>query len=369
MRKQRGVWLVWCAVLGVLYLFENDTATRMLWVCSLVLPLFDGLLTAIAVRRLQLALHAPHQAEKGSAIPLDIRIDRALPPVVFRARIRCENLLTGETGSYTAWVRRSGIRHAAHRCLLHTGHCGMLSVQLTVEVCGFFGLFERSAVAEKQAVIWVPPVLLPLHVVPSEADAAREDRVAGVSRPLFGSEDAFAVRAYMPGDSVRLIHWKLSEKLDTVMVRAAESPLSDQLLLGIDLSSAANASAIDRMTQTLFSLSHALLGSGIPHSLYWLASTSAQPELRRIETEADYASFEADYFSITPHRSLSLVPDEAAAGYAHALLVGGPPLAQAFAAAQEQRITLLTDAPDPHDLPDACRILPLPDAGDMILML
>lgn len=368
MLKRRGLWLVWCAALGVLYLFENHTATRILWVCSLVLPLLDGLLTAIAVRRMQLALHAPPQAEKGSGIPLDIRIDCGIPLVGFHAHIRCENRLTGETGGCTVRVQRSGIRHAAHRCLLHAGHCGMLTVQMTMEVCGFWGLFERS-VTEKQAVIWVPPILLPLHVVLSGDDAAGEDGIAGVSRPLFGCADAFTVREYMPGDPVRLIHWKLSEKLDTVMVREPESPLPEQLLLGIDLSSAADATAIDRMTQTLFSLSHALLSSGIPHGLYWLASTSEQPELRRIETEADYAAFEADYFSIMPHRSLSLVPGEAAAGYAHALLIGEPPLAQTFAAAQGQRITLMTDDADPHDLPDACRILPLPDVEDMTIML
>lgn len=360
---------MWCAALGVLYLFENQTATRMLLVCSLTLPLLDGLLTAIAVRRMQLALHAPLQAEKGSEIPLDIRIDRIIPPVGVRAHVRCENRLTGETGCYTAWVRRSGIRHAAHRCLLHAGHCGMLTVHLTVEVCGFFGLFERSATAEKQAVIWVPPVLLPLHIVPSEDDAAREDGASGVSRPFCGSADAFALRAYMAGDPVRLIHWKLSEKLDTVIVRAPESPLPEQLLLGIDLSSAADAPAIDRMTQTLFSLSHALLNSGMPHGLYWLASASEQPELRRMETEDDYAAFEADYFSITPHRSLPLVPGEAAAGYSHAVLIGEPPLARAFAAAQGQRITLITDAANPHDLPDTCRILPLPNADDMTILL
>lgn len=359
---------MWCAALGVLYLFENRTATRILLVCSLALPLLDGLLTAIAVRRLQLALHAPPLAEKGSEIPLDIRIDRVIPLVGFRAHIRCENRLTGETGLHTAWVQRSGIRTASHRCLLQAGHCGMLTVHLTVEVCGFLSLFERSVAAAKQAAIWVPPALLPLQVVLSGDDAAREDRAASVIRPLYSAGDAFAVREYMPGDSVRLIHWKLSEKLDTVMVREPESPLPEQLLLGIDLSSAADAPAIDRMTQTLFSLSHALLNSGLPHGLYWLASTSEQPELRRMETEADYAAFEADYFSITPHRSLPLVPGEAAAGYSQALLIGEPPLAQAFAAAQGQRITLMTDA-DPHDLPDTCRILPLPGAENMTIML
>lgn len=360
---------MWCAALAVLYLFENQTATRIVLVCSLVLPPLDGLLTAVASRRLRLALHAPAQAEKGGAIPLDIRIGCAVPLVGFRAHVRCENRLTGETGQYTAWVQRSSIRQAAHRCLLRAEHCGMLSVHLTVEVCGLLGLSERSIAAGQQADIWIPPVLLPLQVALSEDGAAQEDSAPGVSRLPQSAGDAFSVREYVPGDCIRLIHWKLSEKLDTAMVREPESSLPEQLLLGIDLSCAADAPEIDRMTQALFSLSRALLDSGLPHGLCWLASTAEQPELRRMETEADYAAFEADYFSITPHRNLPLVPGEAAADCLHAVLIGKPPLAWAFASAQGRRITLMTDADDPHDLPDACRILPLPGDQDTTITL
>lgn len=358
---------MWCAVLGVLYLFENNTATRILMVCSLALALLDVLCVLAAARWLRCLVQAPDCAIKGGELPLDIRVDCPVPMVQLRARVHSENRLTGESAQAGVWLRRTGVGHAAQRCLLRAAHCGTVSVQVQVDVCGLLGLYERRTVAEQRVNVWVPPSLQPMQVNLSEDGFDWEDSAAEGGRLPGAWGDSFAIRAYVPGDAVRLIHWKLSEKLHDVMVRTPEAPLPERLLLAIDLSASPSAQQIDAMTERLLSLSRALLSAGMPHGVFWLPAQAVQPELRRVETEADWAAFEADYFSVTPHRSAPLAPNEAAAGYSHVVVLGAPSLARAFAALGGRRVTVMTDN---CDSAEGCRVIPLMgDAADVPMTL
>lgn len=356
MARRRGIWLLWCAGLSALYLFENNTATRVLLVCSWALVLLDGPLAVAAARAVRCSIEAPERAEKGEGLPLEIRVRCPVPMVRLRARVQSENRLTGERAQAEVWLRRTGFVCASQRMMLRAAHCGVVSVRVQVDACGLLGLYARRKVAERCVSVWVPPVLRPEQVALAKEGSAWEDGAADGRRVPGDTGDAFAVRAYAPGDPVRLIHWKLSEKQGDVMVRAPEAPLPERLLLAIDLSCTSSAQEIDAMTERLFSLSQALLAAGLPHGVFWRPEGAAQPELRRVESEADRAALEADYFAITPSRSAPLLPNGATAAYAHVVLLGTPALARAFAGTDGRRVTLMTDSCEPAA---GCRVVPL----------
>lgn len=366
MARCRGLWLLWCAALGVLYLFENNTVTRILLICSLALALLDVLCVSAAARTLRCSVQMPERAQKGGELSLVIRADCPIPMVQLRARVRSENSLTGECAQAETGLRRTNPCRAEQRCMLRAQHCGVVGVQIEVDVCGLLGLYVRRAVAQRHAKVWVQPVVRPVQAALQEDGSAWDDGAADGRRHPGDFGDSFAVRAYVPGDSVRLIHWKLSEKLHDVMVRVPEAPLPERLLLAIDLSASPSAQSIDAMTERLFSLSRALLAARIPHGVFWLPARAAQPELRRVETEADWAALEADYFSVTPHRSIPLAPNEAAAGYSHVAVLGDSPLARAFANLGGRRVTLVTDD---CDSAEGFRVAPLTGDADMPVML
>ena len=50
-----------------------------------------------------------------------------------------------------------------------------------------------------------------------------------------GDESTVNIREYMYGDSSKLIHWKLSSKLDELMITEKENVLDSQIILAIDL--------------------------------------------------------------------------------------------------------------------------------------
>ena len=43
--------------------------------------------------------------------------------------------------------------------------------------------------------------------------------------------ETYDIRSYMPGDNIRQIHWKLTGKLDDVMIREKSYPVDDTVLL------------------------------------------------------------------------------------------------------------------------------------------
>ncbi|MGN0778325.1 MAG: DUF58 domain-containing protein [Aristaeellaceae bacterium] len=325
MGKRRVCWLIWCAMLGVLYLFENNTASRMLLVCSLVLPFIDWVMVTVAMRHLRFRMELPEQAEKNSDIPIEVHVDGTVPMVRFFAELQSENRLTDETVQYASWVRQTACSY-----LMQTEHCGMLHLRLKLTVSGLLGLFERTAGENRQGVVWVLPTVEPVQIVLREDGALQEGNTVATRRPWQDVSDSSGIREYVPGDPVRMIHWKLSEKMDTLMLREDAYAVSEQLLLAVDCSSAVDGEAVSDMTEMLFSISHALLDNGIPHGVLWHPASAVQPELRRIESPMEQAAFETDYFSVTPHRSLPLAATEAAQQYAHVVLIGNTSLLQSF---------------------------------------
>lgn len=54
-----------------------------------------------------------------------------------------------------------------------------------------------------------------------------------LSKKGYDATEVFELREYQPGDSIRTIHWKLSEKFDTVLVREPSDTSSYDILCGL----------------------------------------------------------------------------------------------------------------------------------------
>ena len=99
-------------------------------------------------------------------------------------------------------------------------------------------------------------------------------------RAGFDQSEVFEIRPYRPGDKTAQIHWKLSQKTDTLMLRQGSLPVKNALLLILEApqgkensESAADLSErAQRAAATLFSLSESLAEKGVQHHIGYLAS-------------------------------------------------------------------------------------------------
>lgn len=99
-------------------------------------------------------------------------------------------------------------------------------------------------------------------------------------RAGFDQSEVFEIRPYRPGDKTAQIHWKLSQKTDTLMLRQGSLPVKNALLLILEApqgkensESAADLSErAQRAAARLFSLLESLAEKGVQHHIGYLAS-------------------------------------------------------------------------------------------------
>jgi uncharacterized protein (DUF58 family) len=114
------------------------------------------------------------------------------------------------------YLPRGATREIAYQ--LPTGQRGVHAVgPLRWERPGAFGFFRREQAQAQRLTLYVHPLT---HPVPLGAAlrAQRWDSATTDAAPE-GTITFHRLREYLPGDDLRLIHWRSSARLDTLMVR------------------------------------------------------------------------------------------------------------------------------------------------------
>lgn len=287
MRGRRILWgLLVAGALG-LYLFENHTGTRALLVSLAAAPFLLALPLLAARRNGGASLGLPARAARGARLDGTLRLDGLPPGVRAEAVLEARNRLTGERDEM---VLRPGARGAAAFSLT-AAHSGLIRVRLERLVLRDpLGLFERRLSREAEACVTVPPEVFPLSLRP-DAGAASPS-----GRPRRGvSMEPGEIRPYLPGDPLRRIHWKLSRKTGTLLVREDEAflPEAERVLL-LELAAPLTPPEADALLDLLASLSHALLEEGTPHTVGWHDGRADAYRSLEIRTAADGAALEAE---------------------------------------------------------------------------
>ena len=103
------------------------------------------------------------------------------------------------------------------RILADTGRCGMLECTLdSMRVLDSMGLFSirRKVPVAAQLPVMPQPISAPELPKPDQPQSVHLR-----PRPGGGPGEDYDLRAYRPGDPIRLLHWKLSSKRDELVIR------------------------------------------------------------------------------------------------------------------------------------------------------
>lgn len=142
-----------------------------------------------------------------------------------------------------------------------------------VTVYDFLGIFQKSFSGDTRHSIYVIPETFLSSVDISNRNAPNMDSdYYSDTRKGYDSGETFAIREYVPGDSTKFIHWKLSSKLDKVLVRELGFPIQNSILVLLETGwtdRQPSASAVDAMLEAFISLSHSLCDSGMEHHMCW----------------------------------------------------------------------------------------------------
>lgn len=248
---------------------------------ALLLPPVSLLACCLAGRRLSAQLVLPTTAAKGSAsvgcLRLTNRSRLPLPRVL--CRLRLVNDLTQEEQTLVLRAALAPGRCTEREFLLESAHCGRIYVQLRSAVLlDYCGLFSKAVPCRTDARITVLPSLFPCEA--SFSPAAGDETELSLPRRGTDVMETFQLREYQPGDDIRRIHWKLSSKVDTLLLREPGQTVSRSVLLFWDKRPPCQPAQMDAMAEAAASVCLALCDSGISFDLCWTGAD--EPETRRI---------------------------------------------------------------------------------------
>lgn len=284
-----GAALLWlCVLLGLLtvVLWTGSAAALAGLGAAVLFLLAAAVVSAVQARRVTLRLSLPPSAEKNAELrgALALRADTRLPVGRARCTLELENELTGErsTLELLAAPGQTGFP-------FRVSHCGLVRVRVrSARLTGLSGLCRTRVRTDAAAQLTVLPdtfeteVFLRIDPARSdESDDAPDRRGSDLTEP-------YALREYQPGDSLKQLHWKLSGKLDRLIVREGSAPVSRSLLLLWDRGG--DAAALDAQAEVLFSVGQAIGQAGLGFTLGW--TTADGLRLAEAAPEAD-SLFEA----------------------------------------------------------------------------
>lgn len=251
MAARRGLYLAALAGCGIFYIAYGQWLSWLLLLTVLALPWFSLLLSLPALLTFRAGPEGPAVLDMGAGGELWVVGRCTMPMPLFQGRIRLSHCITGESWYY------------ADRADLLTAHCGGLTVTLDgLRVYDYLGLFSFRLRCRERRTLLIRPRPVPMKL---NADLERIVPRAWKPKPGGGFGENHELRLYRPGDSLNQIHWKLTAKTGSLMIRQAMEPQEGLILLTMNLRG--SNEELDRKFGRLLWLGNRLLRFGLPFEL------------------------------------------------------------------------------------------------------
>ena len=114
--------------------------------------------------------------------------------------------------------------------------------------------------------------------------------------------EVFNVREYVEGDKIQRIHWKLSSKVDNVMIKEYSQPIVHNSIIIVEFyESENNINTIQGIIETAISLSHMLLSYNYIHYICWYDKSKDFFNKIIINSEEDMLGVACELLSLKPY--------------------------------------------------------------------
>ena len=229
-----------------------------------------------AAAKIKVKLIAGDHAQVGEEV--NIRIVLALRPHIYLGKVSgsfsYKNLLYGIERRARVDFFSNGKREQTFLFTEPAESCGRIRVCLEDFTCtDLLGIFREK--------VWgAEEVEFPVYPVKNQANVLMENRPrANFSDDLYDQNkrgndntDVFGIREYVQGDQVKNIHWKLSEKIDKMMVKEFSMPSKYHILVLADLTrgsgeAAASVEVMNHVISMTTAISEGLYMQGLGHTI------------------------------------------------------------------------------------------------------
>ncbi|MCQ2500333.1 MAG: DUF58 domain-containing protein [Lachnospiraceae bacterium] len=271
-----SIFVLACILCGFL------TGSGLLLILPLVMLISLGisfLLVKKAVKQMDLKLTAPAVTGKRKDFSVELQVNQKSPIPVggIRFNLVCKNKLTG-------MVFKEYFPDGFQSVRLTEQYCGCLDLYLeNIRISDWMGILSVKYKDPVSCRVLVMPDTFSLETSPHLAISNLMD-AEEYSQFKKGQDrqETFQIREYVPGDSLQQIHWKLSSKMDKLMVRDASLPMDPSLMLFWDKKKTA-ADVADCLCESFVSLAHAFSEAGVTYRMAWNGENIHMADVHNID--------------------------------------------------------------------------------------
>ena len=344
------VWLLLVLGLCVLAVQTASALALGLACCMVLLPLVFLPVNLFAAKKLKLTVLLPVNLRKGESGTAELTVQNPtwLPVCRLDCRVRLENQLNGEVQTVQlgcgVWPKRKETMKIA----LQSAWCGRISLTVEkVRLYDCFGLLGVKAESDAHGACVVQPDTFLQTLVLSPAAAHIDDTEDYANdRPGYDLSEMFQIRDYVPGDSQRQIHWKLSHKYGKLIVKDPSLPITRSAAVFWERTEEQpTAARTDAEAEIVVSVCRNLLSKSVQFTVGWNEEATGKCVFHQIRDMDDLIGLLPRLFTAkaaTGASGASLLLQEVPAGsWSHLVYVAAARTAETEELASIGRLTAL----------------------------
>lgn len=284
-------------ILGIMAIIYSERMLSVLFLFGLLLPFFSLGLLLYSVHGARIYLDGQNQTvKKGEELIFSVW-------AVFVSRLACGKLVVSMEAERVYEGRREvqkirgdvfGRGEKKFSLCFNTNRCGAIRMRVKkAHFTDLMGLFRvRIPLPEAQCTFLVSPDMVFMENNPAmfNPNVEAENEIYSDKKPGDDPAEIFGVREFRPGDKKSRVHWKLSAKMDEMIIKELGLPLDCSVCIPVDVCTKGKRGEGDiyeAILETALSLSATLLNAGQMHYIAWLDGDNKAVRRIRIENEED----------------------------------------------------------------------------------
>lgn len=271
-------YIILTVFIGIFHILYKGDLSFIILAFLFALPAVMFVILAIQVRLLRISVSSDNAvSERGKAALIRVILhNRSVLPIAackISVKYRCVYMSdvsskpTDEKYTITIPVKQRTAETVS--LSLTPDHCGVVEFYIkNIKITDFLGfsfLFRKIGFADKIIVL---PNAFPMNgSLENGIVSGSESNTFSAVKPGDDPSEIFQLREYRDGDRHNRIHWKLSSRSESFIVKELSQPVNSKILILCDFSGCGDAVQTDTIFDMAMTLSSFFIRNGTIHTL------------------------------------------------------------------------------------------------------
>jgi len=228
------------------------------------------------------------------AVTLKLRNQGFLSIGKAAVKIRVSNSLQSGGKGHWVYLDDIGVGETNHVMKLSFQGAGCHEVEVQrIKIFGFFGIgYIKKKTKDFASVLILPEIhFSAVRVSEAVRNFVGDADIYDEQRSGNDAGETFAIREYREKDKLQSIHWKLSARMDELMVKENSLPKACAIVLFLDMRDKMKMQNVSAYLEFVASISYALMDQACPHYVVWYSKERNDIRRMRIDEEEAFYLF------------------------------------------------------------------------------